>query len=133
MKTKFWIPVLIAAATFSASAFAHGDNRERDQRNDRWEDQRYQRHDARLPPPPPFPVQRTQHPAPRNVHYQPAYRPAPIQHVAPPMAHDPRRVVGQAIGAVAGGVIGHQVGNGHIAPTLIGAVIGGVIGNQIAR
>lgn len=133
MNTRLMIPALIAAASFSSGAFAQGGDRGYDQRDNRWEQQRYERRVVHMPPPPVH-VQRGYHPAPRGAYYQPAaYRPAPVYHVAPPMPHDSQRVVGQAIGAVAGGVIGHQVGNGQLAPTLIGAVIGGVIGNQFAR
>lgn len=130
MKTKFWIPAILAATTFSAGAFAHGNDRDQDRRYNRWDQQRYERRIVHMPPPP----VRAQ---PRVVYAQPVvYRPAPVYHVAPPMPpmpHNPQRVVGQAIGAVAGGFVGHQVGNGHIAPTIIGAVIGGVIGDQFAR
>jgi uncharacterized protein YcfJ len=44
--------------------------------------------------------------------------------------HD--RVAGTALGAVAGGVIGHQFG-GSDRGTVAGAVIGGLIGNRVAR
>ena len=39
------------------------------------------------------------------------------------------------LGAIAGGVLGHQVGGGHgkDAATAGGAVVGGLIGNQIDR
>ena len=42
---------------------------------------------------------------------------------------------GAAIGAVAGGVIGHQFGRGHgnVAATALGAVVGGIIGSEIGR
>ncbi|MBI4996284.1 MAG: glycine zipper 2TM domain-containing protein [Rhodocyclales bacterium] len=119
------IPALLAAATFSAGAFAHGGDR------DDWRSPRYDRHDrhhhvVRHAPPPPV------------VHVrQRGYRPAPVAyHSAPPLPYPPlpsERTVGRAVGAVAGGVIGHQVGDGHLAPILIGAVLGGVIGDQIAR
>ena len=47
--------------------------------------------------------------------------------------HD--RVAGTAIGAVAGGLIGHQLGggNGKTALTVGGAVAGGYAGNQIQK
>ncbi len=47
--------------------------------------------------------------------------------------HD--RVAGTAIGAVAGGLIGHQLGggNGKTALTIGGAVAGGYAGNQIQK
>jgi uncharacterized protein YcfJ len=42
---------------------------------------------------------------------------------------------GTAIGAVAGGVIGHQVGSGHgnDAATVGGALLGGLIGHQVEK
>jgi len=40
---------------------------------------------------------------------------------------------GAAIGAVAGGVIGHQIGDNGTAQTLGGALLGGIIGHQIER
>lgn len=125
MKTRLMIPALLAAATFSAGAFAHGNDRDwRDQRMDRYD---RHHHVVRHAPPPPV------------VHVRHAdYRPAPrvVYHAVPPLPYPPlqsERTVGRAIGAVAGGVIGHQVGDGHLAPVLIGAVLGGVIGDRIAR
>jgi len=46
-----------------------------------------------------------------------------------------RRGVGTALGAIAGGVIGHQIGGGtgNTAATIAGAVGGGVVGNHLAR
>jgi uncharacterized protein YcfJ len=40
---------------------------------------------------------------------------------------------GAAIGAVAGGVLGHQVGSGHgnTAATIGGALLGGILGNKV--
>lgn len=42
---------------------------------------------------------------------------------------------GLAVGAVAGGILGSQVGrgSGRIATTAIGAVIGGIVGSEIGR
>ncbi len=47
--------------------------------------------------------------------------------------HD--RVAGTLIGAVAGGVIGHQIGggNGKTLATVGGAVAGGYAGNQVQK
>jgi len=129
MNTKLWIPALLAATTFSAAAIAHDGTPDRDWRDGRRDNQRDERRETHMPQSPGHYY--GQRPV---VYSQPvAYRPAPIYHAGPPMLHDHQRVVAQTIGAVAGGVIGHQVGNGHIAPTLIGAVIGGVIGNQFAH
>lgn len=128
MKTRFWIPAILAATTFSASAFAHGGNARWNDRDD-WRAPRYEQRRDNYRPAPRAPVyvqQRVVYSAPPVVYRQPvAYR------VAPPLPND--RFVAQTIGAVTGGFIGHQVGDGQIAPTLIGAVIGGVIGNEIAR
>jgi hypothetical protein len=52
MKSKFWIPALLAAATFSASAFAHGGDRD-EWRDDQWREHRHYRHHEYMPPPPP--------------------------------------------------------------------------------
>jgi uncharacterized protein YcfJ len=48
--------------------------------------------------------------------------------------HD-ARTGGTVIGAIAGGVLGHQVGSGHgnDAATVGGAILGGIVGNQIGR
>lgn len=48
---------------------------------------------------------------------------------------DTHRVAGTAIGAVAGGVVGHQVGGGKgkTLATVGGAVAGGVVGNQVQK
>jgi surface antigen len=42
---------------------------------------------------------------------------------------------GLAVGAVAGGILGNQVGGGtgRIAATAIGAVVGGIVGSEIGR
>jgi surface antigen len=42
---------------------------------------------------------------------------------------------GLAVGALAGGILGNQVGkgSGRVAATAIGAVIGGVVGSEIGR
>ena len=42
---------------------------------------------------------------------------------------------GLAVGAVAGGILGNQVGKGggRVAATAIGAVIGGIVGSEIGR
>ncbi|MEO7148372.1 MAG: glycine zipper 2TM domain-containing protein [Rhodanobacteraceae bacterium] len=46
---------------------------------------------------------------------------------------DSHRIAGTAIGAVAGGLLGHQVGGGKgkTLATVGGAVAGGVIGNKV--
>jgi surface antigen len=42
---------------------------------------------------------------------------------------------GLAVGAVAGGILGNQIGKGggRVAATAIGAVIGGIVGSEIGR
>lgn len=48
---------------------------------------------------------------------------------------DPHRIAGTAIGALAGGLIGHQIGGGrgNDLATVGGAVAGGVVGHKIQR
>jgi hypothetical protein len=142
MKTKFWIPALLAATTFSASAFAQGGDVQRRNDRDDWRAPRQeQRRDDYRPAPraPAYMQSRVIYSAPPVTYREPVvYRPMPVAYrVAPPLPFPPplpnERFVAQTIGAVTGGFIGHQVGDGQIAPTLIGALIGGVIGNQIAR
>lgn len=54
-----------------------------------------------------------------------------VTHTAPP--RDEHRVAGTAIGAVAGGLLGHMVGghHGNSLTTVAGAVGGGYVGNRI--
>ena len=62
-----------------------------------------------------------------HCHNEVVYRERPVKD------HD--RVAGTAIGAVAGGLIGHQMGggNGKTLFTVGGAVAGGYAGNQIQK
>jgi len=48
---------------------------------------------------------------------------------------DPNRIAGTAIGAVAGGLLGHQIGGGHrrTLATVGGAAAGGYAGNQVQK
>lgn len=48
---------------------------------------------------------------------------------------DKHRVAGKAIGAVAGGLIGHQFGGGKgkVLTTVGGAVAGGAVGNEVQK
>ena len=43
--------------------------------------------------------------------------------------------VGTGIGAVAGGILGNQVGKGggRVAATMVGAVLGGIVGHEIGK
>jgi len=54
-----------------------------------------------------------------------------VTHRAP--VQDENRIVGSALGAVAGGVIGHQFGGGRgkDVATVVGALGGGYAGNQV--
>ncbi len=49
--------------------------------------------------------------------------------------NDPNRITGTAIGAVAGGVVGNQIGGGRgrTLATVGGAVAGGAVGNRVQR
>jgi hypothetical protein len=89
MKTRLMIPALLAAATFSASAFAHGGDRDDDWRGHRgWQEQRHDhwrhhhRHDHwrydHRPPPPPY-----------AYGYGYGYRPAPRVYYEAPAVHLP--------------------------------------------
>ncbi|MGE5510137.1 MAG: RT0821/Lpp0805 family surface protein [Bacteroidota bacterium] len=42
---------------------------------------------------------------------------------------------GTVVGAVAGGILGNQVGrgSGRVAATMVGAVVGGIVGHEIGR
>jgi uncharacterized protein YcfJ len=48
---------------------------------------------------------------------------------------DDNRLIGTGVGAVAGGVLGHQVGGGKgkTLATVGGAVAGGYVGNQVQK
>ena len=62
-----------------------------------------------------------------HCHNESVYHERPIK--------DEHRVIGTAIGAVAGGLIGHQIGGGRgkDLATVGGAVAGGYAGNQIQK
>ena len=125
---RFLIPTLIATAIFSANAFAHND----------WDDYgEHQRH------------HRMERIVVHHVYEEPEviyrerivyrdrpayYETAPRYYGRPYSESGSNRLVGQAIGAVAGGALGNQLGrgNGRIAATAIGAVVGSVIGGNIA-
>lgn len=53
----------------------------------------------------------------------------------PDRPSDNHRIAGTAIGAVAGGLLGHQVGGGKgkTLATVGGAVAGGYVGNQVQK
>jgi len=56
-----------------------------------------------------------------------------VSHKAP--TSDPKRVAGTVLGAVAGGVLGNQIGDGkgQTAATVVGAAAGGYAGNQVQK
>lgn len=135
---KLLIPALIATSVFSANAFAQGG----------WDDdhRKYRRH------------HRVEHVVVQRTYQEPViiyqappviyrerivYRDRPVYYETEPRYYEQpaaysgsssNRLIGQAIGAVAGGALGNQVGsgNGRIAATAIGAVIGSVIGGNVA-
>lgn len=143
-----WIPVLVATAAFSANAFA--DHRWDDD-DDHCEHRHYRERVV---------VQRVYeepavvYQAPPQVIYQdrmvyrdrPVYYEAEPRYDAPPPpryyeqqpaaypAYGGNRIAGQAIGAVAGGVIGSRFGrgNGRLVSTAVGAVVGSVVGGNLS-
>lgn len=149
---KLWIPALAAAGLFSANAFAgHG-----------WDDDdRHPHHHGHRTKhvvihhvherPVVHEAPRVVYPAPQVIYQQPpqvvyrervVYREVPVYEPAPRYYEEPEvryydgnRIVAQAVGAVAGGVIGSQFGKGggRVAATAVGAVVGGVIGDRLYR
>ena len=135
---RLLISTMIAAAAFSANAFAHGD---RD--DDHWEHHRHHRVERVV-------VQNV-YAEPEVIYQAPpviyreriVYRDRPVYYEAAPRYYEQpapypvygsNRLIGQAIGAIAGGALGNQVGrgNGRIAATAIGAVVGSAIGGSVA-
>jgi uncharacterized protein YcfJ len=55
-----------------------------------------------------------------------------VKHI---QSQDNHRIIGTGVGAVAGGLLGHQVGGGKgkTLATVGGAVAGGVVGNQVQK
>ncbi|MBB6246813.1 glycine zipper 2TM domain-containing protein [Rhodanobacter sp. A1T4] len=55
-----------------------------------------------------------------------------VKHI---QSQDSHRLIGTGVGAVAGGLLGHQVGGGKgkTLATVGGAVAGGVVGNQVQK
>ena len=94
MKSKLWIPALLAAATFSASAFAHGGDRD-DWRDNQWREHRHHHHHAHMPPPPPPAYWRYDNPPPyayrdgRDYRYQPGHYERPATHAEAPIPLPP--------------------------------------------
>ena len=145
---KYWLTALIAPVVFSANAFAHDrDFDNRHERRHRHQVERVVVHQAYVQPRVVYQVppqriyrervvyrERPVYYEAAPVYYQaaPDYREAPRHYPQP--SHNDDRVVGQAIGAVAGAVIGSQFGHGdgRILSTAAGAVIGGVVGGNLS-
>ena len=113
----------IATAILSTSAFAHGRDREE------WREHRHHQRMEYVPVRVVYAQPRVIYAAPQRVVYQsaPVYYERPVAYTS----YNSNRLAGQAIGAVAGGVIGNQFGHGHIAPTAFGAVVGGILGGNL--
>lgn len=66
------------------------------------------------------------------VHARQVCHDVQVKHI---QSQDSHRVIGTGVGAVAGGLLGHQVGSGKgkTVATVGGAVAGGVVGNQVQK
>ena len=136
---RLLIPALIATAVFSANAFAHGDRDD----DDRWE-HRHHRRVERVVVHHVYAEPEVIYQAPPVVYRERiVYRDRPVYYEAEPRYYErpapysggsSNRLIGQTIGAIAGGALGNQVGrgNGRIAATAIGAVVGSAIGGNVA-
>lgn len=132
---KLWLSALLAAAAFSGTAFAH----------DGWDrGYAYGHHERHWAGHHPHARQQiVVYQAPVVYRERVEYREAPVYYEQAPRRYYERtsysrgngdQLLGQAIGAVAGGLIGSNVGqgNGRIAATAVGAVIGGMVGGNMA-
>ena len=133
MRTR-WIAAFILAATVSGAASAHGDrdDGDRGQLGDGTRTIRYAPVAVYQPAPPVMYQQRVVY-QPQPTYYAP---PPPPRHERPAyVRQDGNRAFGQAVGAIAGGVIGNSLGhgNGRVASTAIGALLGGVVGGELAE
>jgi len=139
---KIFIPALVAASLFSASAFA--DNGWGGHDNKHWKHRKHQhQHVQQVMVPRAYvaPVV-VYEPAPVVVYRERiVYRDRPVYYEAEPRYYEQpaaygggNRLLGQTLGAIAGGALGTQVGqgNGRIAATAIGAVVGGALGGHAA-
>lgn len=147
---KIWIPALCAAALCSASAFADPGGWYGPYGGPRYAPppHHHQHRGYAYQPPvvvyqappvvyqvPPRVIYRERVAHPERPYYD--YRAAPPYYERNrgyyPQANG-NRVAGQAIGAVAGGIIGNQVGsgNGRVVATALGAVIGSVVGGNLS-
>jgi hypothetical protein len=135
---RLLIPALISTAIFSTNTLAQGgwDSNNRGHRRHHQVERVVVRHVYEQPA--------IIYQAPPVVYRERiVYRDSPVYYETEPRYHEQpaaysgnnsNRLIGQAIGAVAGGALGNQVGsgNGRIAATAIGAVIGSVIGGNVA-
>lgn len=151
---KLWIPAAIASTLFSANVFADhrwddGDHRGRHHRHriervmvqPMYEAPHviYQAAPVAYAPPPVAYRERVVY-RDRPVYYQEEPRvysqPAPryVERPAPYQYDNTNRFAGQAIGAVTGGLIGNQFGNGNgrVVSTAVGAVLGSIVGGNMA-
>lgn len=131
------IALLIAAAAFSTSAFAHREWDDDDYRGRDYDHRYHERmqYGYGYAQPPvvvysqPVVVRERIEYRDRPVYYEQE----PARYYAPAPRQDNSRILGQAMGAIAGGVLGNNIGqgNGRIAATAIGAVIGGAMGGNL--
>lgn len=143
---KTLIPAVLIGALISGSAFAHRE----------WDDDEgyrpyrpqhvvvyqepvmvYQAPPVAYAPPPPRVIYRERvvyRDAPAYRYPQEAAGYYAQQPENPPSYQYGNRVAGQAIGAIAGGVIGNQVGRGggRMVSTAVGAVLGAIAGDRLS-
>ena len=130
------IAVLLAAATFSTSALAHRDW-DNDYRGHGYGHRHHEVVQYYGYAQPPVVVYSQPVVVRERIEYRdrPVYYEQPVRYYAPqPRQDGGNRILGQAMGAIAGGAIGSNIGqgNGRIAATAIGAVIGGAMGGNLA-
>lgn len=151
---KHWIPVLVATTVISTNAFANHDWDDDEDCDRRARVERIVERDVYDEPPVVYRERRIVYREPRVIYREPPavyrerieYR-GRADHYTPEPYYEERRdsyrryddqrrdrVVGQAVGAVAGGLIGSQIGrgSGRVAATAVGAVVGGILGGQVA-
>lgn len=146
---KALIPAVLIGVLISSSAFAHrewddeGDYRPyRPHREVIYQEPSvvvYQTPQVVYAPPPPPQVIYRERIVYRNAPTYSYQQPAPTYYQAQPEYPGPsyqygNRVAGQAIGAIAGGVIGNQIGRGggRVVSTAVGAVLGAIAGDRLA-
>ena len=161
---KLWIPLVVCATLFSASAQADRYVRVYDEDDGRTHRRververviivrepvivyqappayergtRYYRNDDYAPP---RRVQRYSEPSyyddpPPRRYYDQRWSDGESYRSPRYARDDDNRAVGQALGAIAGGVIGNRFGEGggKAAATAVGAIIGGVVGGRLSE